>query len=1025
MKYNLIKRQIGTALLAFLPLLGSAQLVKHDRLLSFEEAEVPAFITTDNSKLSLSNTHYKDGKNSLKWTFTNGGEIRIAKDLHFEQKDPTGKDTYLSTFVIWIYNNTPLDTTVEFQFLKDGKKCTSFPFKINYKGWRAAWVCYERDMQGIPEEGMNEIRIIAPQNTSGELFFDQLVTAAKADSRHQTADIQVPFVNKHATNHWLVLLKNSEIKPDIPLEENLSNQQIEDIKTIEKRLYDNIYTPSEFTETSLQSIEKDYNSYQIKYIDNKVSGLPIFFGRASEIFERLSIPKWKTLYTDNHMEFQKYFNLMNRIAIAFHNATEEADRKKLENYFLAMYDHAHDQGAAYGSGLGNITHYGYSFRNIYTAYFLMKDVFAKTGRLDDAVKTLQWYAMTNEIHIKREKNGIDMDAFNTTANGRLCSIMIMEDSPEKVRYLKAFSRWIDKGSLPATGLDGAFKIDGAAFHHCNNYPAYAVGGLSGATDMIYFLSRTSFAVSQEAHQTVKRVLETMRFYCNQKNFPLSMSGRHPDGKGQLIPIHFGTMALAGTPDGEKEIDSEMGAAYLRLIASAEDGDKPEYMPSSNNKTELKIAKILTDKGIKPEADPQGNLALGYGAISVQRRDNWSAVVRGHSRYLWAAEHYIGANLYGRYLAHGSMQIMTAKDGETVTPESSGWVQDGFDWGRIPGTTAIHLPVEQLKANVLNVDTISGFEEMLFSDEAFAGGISQNGTNGAFGMKLHEHDKYNGSHRARKSYHFFDGRIICLGSDIENINKDYNTETTIFQLAVTDQQGADYWNNYNPKNNFYIDHLGTGYYIPKKKENKLNFEKNFPQHSRRQNTGEETSGNWVALTIDHGKAPKGQSYEYMVLPKTNLKTMEQVVKKEPYKVLQKDKNAHIVKDLQSNTTSYVLFETPTKLPKGLVLGADTACLIMVKEDKNNILLTVCNPDLALYSGPADEIFDENGKRVERSIYSRPWKFNESQEMPITVTLAGEWNIKENDKCQVIKSDNKKTILRFACKDGMSINIELDR
>ena len=67
--------------------------------------------------------------------------------------------------------------------------------------------------------------------------------------------------------------------------------------------------------------------------------------------------------------------------------------------------------------------------------------------------------------------------------------------------------------------------------------------------------------------------------------------------------------------------------------------------------------------------------------------------------------------------------------------------------RIPGVTSIHLPLEQLKAKVMNVDTFSGMEEMLYSDEAFAGGLSQKRENGNFGMKLHEHDKYNGSHRA--------------------------------------------------------------------------------------------------------------------------------------------------------------------------------------------------------------------------------------------------------------------------------------
>ena len=277
----------------------------------------------------------------------------------------------------------------------------------------------------------------------------------------------------------------------------------------------------------------------------------------------------------------------------------------------------------------------------------------------------------------------------------------------------------------------------------------------------------------------------------------------------------------------------MASAYLRLVSSDSSSAEqaPEYMPKVSNAQERKIAKRLVENGFRAEPDPQGNLSLGYGCVSVQRRENWSAVARGHSRYLWAAEHYLGHNLYGRYLAHGSLQILTAPQGQTVTPATSGWQQEGFDWNRIPGVTSIHLPLDLLKANVLNVDTFSGMEEMLYSDEAFAGGLSQGKMNGNFGMKLHEHDKYNGTHRARKSFHFIDGMIVCLGSDIENTNTDYPTETTIFQLAVTDKEAHDYWKNNAGEGKVWMDHLGTGYYVPVA----ARFEKNFPQYSRMQDT----------------------------------------------------------------------------------------------------------------------------------------------------------------------------------------------
>ena len=1023
MKQPFIKFGVTTLFSLLCSTFLHAQVVTDERMFSFEKPQIPDCITATHSRLSVSDLHYKDGKHSLEWTFEPGGILELKKDLKFEKKDPTGKDLYLSAFIVWVYNEVPQNATIEFQFLKDGKRCTSFPFGINFSGWRAAWVCYERDMQGTPEEGMNELRIIAP-NSKGTLFIDHLITATKVDARQQTADLQVPFVNAGTTNHWLVVYQHSLLKPDIELTP-VDDKQRAEMQLLEKRFRDMIYTKGKITDKEVENIRKKYDFYQITYKNGQVSGVPIYMVRAAEAYERI-IPDWnKDMLTKMGVEMRAYFDLMKRIAVAYNNSTAKpVIREEMKKKFLAMYDHITDQGVAYGSCWGNIHHYGYSVRGLYLAYFLMKDVLREAGKLQEAERTLRWYAITNEVYPKPEVDGIDMDSFNTQTTGRIASILMMEDTPEKLQYLRSFSRWIDYGCRPALGLSGSFKVDGGAFHHRNNYPAYAVGGLDGATNMIYLLSRTEFAVSKLAHETVKNVLLTMRFYCNKLNFPLSMSGRHPDGKGKLVPMHFAMMALAGSPDGKAEYDSEMASSYLRLISnSGVENDAPEYMPKVSNAEERKAAKLLIEKGFRPEPDPQGNIAMGYGCISVQRRSNWSAVARGHSRYLWAAEHYLGANLYGRYLAHGSLQILTAAPGQTVTPATSGWQQEGFDWNRIPGVTSIHLPLEQLQAKVLNVDRYSGMEEMLYSDEAFAGGLSQQKMNGNFGMKLHEHDKYNGSHRARKSYHFIDGMIVCLGSDIENTNTEFPTETTIFQLAVTDKAGHDYWKNYQEDKKVWVDHLGTGYYVP----TAIRFEKNFPQHSRMQNTGKETKGDWVSLVVDHGKAPKNGRYEYAVWPQTSEIAMKKFAKKPTYKVLQQDRKAHIVASASEQIVSYVLFETPeTTLPGGLLQRVDTSCLVMThKESADKIKLTVAQPDLALYRGPSDEAFDKDGKRIERSIYSRPWVNNGSSEIPLTVTIKGRWNVEETPYCTVVSSNEKQTILQFSCKDGASFEVELKR
>lgn len=101
------KWKIGAIALVCMLLPGSvhAQIVKNERLLSFEEKQVPAFVTTAaGSQLGISDEHYRDGDHSLSWTFEPGAALSIKKDLKFEKKDPTGKDTYLSAFIVWVYN---------------------------------------------------------------------------------------------------------------------------------------------------------------------------------------------------------------------------------------------------------------------------------------------------------------------------------------------------------------------------------------------------------------------------------------------------------------------------------------------------------------------------------------------------------------------------------------------------------------------------------------------------------------------------------------------------------------------------------------------------------------------------------------------------------------------------------------------------------------------------------------------------------------------------------------------------------
>jgi len=996
----------------------SAQDLINPAIISFEDTIDQKWSTPSPSTIETSPAHYKHGKQSLQWNYEKDSELVIKQNIKFEAFDPNAKDKSIPTFCVWVYNETPKDEKIKFQFLTDKKLNCEFEFGINFKGWRAAWVAYERDMQGQPETTMNKMKILAPKTSSGTLYFDHIMLCTPADSRWNTPDYQIPFVNAKTKNHWLVLYKSSLNKPLEKLEP-LTQEQIDGIKTINERYTKQTITEQKVNKKLIADLRKAYRQYGITRNEDQISGKVMWFCRFAEIYKPYT-KKSKGFFSKSGKGFKSYTQLMYQIASAYNQTNKETYKTELEEMFFNMSDHLVDQGWAEGSANGTLHHLGYSMKTYYSAYFLMRESLMRTKRADQAQKAMEWYSGLKEVFAPIHEKGISIDAFNTSVMGRLASILMLKDSPEKVRYLDAYVKWLDNGLAYAPGLKDCFKVDGSVFHHANNYPAYANGGYRGVTLMVYFLNQTPFRISEEGHGILKQSLLKTRLFCNKETWPTSMSGRHPNGKGKLSARHYELMALSGTPDGKNKIDAEMAEAYLRLMEDKEIEDN--------------VIKLKT-LGYTAESDPNGNWTMNYAALGIHRRYNWSATVQGHSRYLWAAEHYIGANYYGRYMKHGQLQIISGEKPPSVF--TSGFNVNGWDWGRFAGTTAIHLPIEQLRANILNVDQVTGYEEMLISDEAFAGAISLEGKNGAWAMKLHEHDKYNGSHRAIKSVFFFDNRIICLGSDIENTNTEYETETTLFQNYLNKKSERITFNESRIRKFPYsqtsegkqasllTDNVGNSFYIPANYTVEMGKQL---QHSKDQKKETANHGNFASAVIKHGKAPKGESYEYAILVQSNHKELQEFAKdmgekeEAAYTVLQKDSKAHVVRDRDTKTTAYALFEANEKLKLPNLKSVSAPALIMLKDKGNGKMMSLCDPDLHLYEGEADVVM-ENGKRKERSVYSRDWTRNESKISKIQVSLEGNWTIESNEFCKLVSNNQNETILEFTCQHGLTREVKL--
>jgi chondroitin-sulfate-ABC endolyase/exolyase len=565
-------------------------------------------------------------------------------------------------------------------------------------------------------------------------------------------------------------------------------------------------------------------------------------------------------------------------------------------------------------------------------------------------------------------------------------------------------------------IEGTFKPGGSVTHHGTLYPAYGIDGLKGLAPVVYTLSHTPYAVTPKAYNVVRETLMMMHQYTNPLYWPLSVSGRHP-GEGRIIAEPYAYMALAG---GTQLFDTTMAAIYLQILGG-------DY----NNS----FAKDFIAKGITAANFSQGHWDINYGLLSIHRRDNWLLTVRGHNRYFVSHESYPGANMYGRYLTYGALELFYPNDTEN---KGSYFKDEGWDWNDIPGTTTLHVPLDKLRANVLNADDFSGVEEMLLTDEVFAGGTHL-GNQGIYAMQLHGNDKYDmGSFYANKSWFMFDSLVICLGSNISNTIKDYPTETTLFQNYLTDNDAPVFisdktitdfpfeqkWQNIN--NLTVIDNRKIGYFLPDAKNVVLT---KSLQNSRNQEDTKDTKGDFAKLIIDHGTSPVNASYGYAMLINTDENRMTQFVSSmksaQPvYKVLQQDSLAHIVFYAPQNITGCAFFTKEKSTNDSLVISNNRPCLVMYQKQQNDISLSVTDPDLGFYAGPDDTPILPNGKRKEVSIYSKKWYDTPAKPSVVKLILKGKWKLKEiNKNATIILDKNGNSILEVQCQYGEVSQIRL--
>lgn len=902
-----------------------------------------------------------------------------------------------STMVFWVYNPEPQPSTMIVKTVQDNENYYTFPFRLNFKGWRTAWVMFHRDMQkyGNPTQ-INYVEIQLPEGVKG-LIINDLRIMPEVNPRSPMQDAQLPFVNegveKTANAHWSALYHFWKYMPDNkPVK--ISSQEKTDFDTIANRQKKIIFVETKLPQNfSVSNLQKQFEDWQVKPYKSGFLGVPVLSVNDKEILKKEQIPS---------KNIKDFTTLMLHIAIKYQQITTKKQRKKLKNMYLTMLKYMHNQGWTAGSGMGSLHHLGYNFKGYYASCLLMKSEIKKAGLLAQTQQDMAWFSGLYRIYEPQELlPHSNIDVFNTLLEGMLCSVLVSENPAQ----MKQFSKWLSFNMLPNFSIKGTFKPDGAVVHHATLYPAYGVGGFEGLSALVYALHNTAYAISNQAFESFKKVMLTMHRYANPRRWAVSLSGRHPTGNFKVPARPYYLMAISAP-----QLDKELASAYMLIKNNPKD----------------KITQKFSEQGVSPTL-PQGHWSVNYGLLGLHRRADWLLSVRGHNRYFVTHESYPNQNVFGRFLTYGQAEVLFNENDQNAPP--SHFSDQGWDWSLIPGATTLALPTELMRAQIINPDKYSGVEEMLISDALFAGGLTI-GDDGIFAMQLHGHDKYDmGSFRANKSWFMFDDWVFCLGSDINNSRADFDTRTTVFQnfLGEKPQRKSGVWLEGNAKSaaqKVYLDSRGIGYIFPENQPNMV-FSVG-EQFSRDQKDQNNTHGFFETLTFQHGKAPQNEKYAYAMLIKTQKDDLLQVAKSVEkgaiFQIKQQDCVAHILHYLPKKITSFAIFEKDNLLNDRLINSVDTPCLIAYKENDNQREIVVVNPDLAFYQGEDDSPVVA-GKRQEVSIYSRKWYTQPPKPTQVSITLNGIWQVTRDaeNKVKSISHHDRKTTLTVQCAYGLASEI----
>ena len=985
---------------------------------SFEEGVPDYVMATRSGSLTLSQRHSKHGKNSLRWDWSNGEELIIWHGIgDLDRVGGIGRAARPS-FAVWVYVEEPVPDTLVFEF-REGEKVTgSFRFPLEYTGWRQGRPFYHAFPSGKPTANVDNIRIVAPSETArGTVFLDLI--------KYNTLTHPGRGLDPEKEAGWRRPVPDEQRYPG-------SLRVTEAERVAIRALLGGDDDGPGVDEARVKDLCGQVDALGIVQDEHGVRGGPGIdrllqycceFGehgaKDQNYWPDENGPEWPP----GVVEPTEISRLAHEVALAYRASCDSEQRTRLSDAFLLIEAHLYDQGMQAAAGFHWNWWYGGSWAD---AVFLMRDVLERAGRLERQCDYFLWNWDGGALFDEGAPPS-HMDYFLLVVPRMLRACLLQAELEEQVRWLRAFKVSLERSILQPTS---ALRIDGSTYHHGGHYFHYAYASVPGLASTLQQLSDTPWRLSGEAHERVRRALLAQRIFCNQRDLPLSLSGRTPfvDYSLMILPKGLDAIARCGTPDGKLAIDPEAAAAYLRLAPEAAQEEPYQSLD------------------VEPEPEPNGCFVMPYAALLSHRRDNWLASVHGQSKYVWGTERQSKVNCFGLFQGLGSLEILAG--GNPVSAKGSGREREGWDWRRFEGTTVPQLPLGRIDEGWTSP----------YSPETFVGGISHRGRNGIFAMRLNQPipgeeigpKEYTGvswQNRPRsaaktlqgyKSWFFSDDRILCLGSGISCDETEYPVQTTLCQRRLSGNRttgysptcldGADLTGFPEERvldeamAHWFLDVQQTGYYLPASQ--KVTVARRQQQCREYRDQGD-TEGDFLTAWIDHGNAPVAESYEYVVVVRATPEVMRSVAAEPPFRVLQRDQIAHVVWDVSGRRWGCVFFALGEVAPHTVgeetlpVKAVERPCLVVAEVGREGLLnVSVADPDLNLGKAETQSGAAALPPRSLRVTLRGTWRLKEA-----TGTVCA-WSLPAGD-VQVLSTTSNETVVEILCRHGASYDMTFAR